>query len=119
MLWEIGRRMGISITYDGKQDLGLERIPTRDELFEIRLRGSRFTLDALKALPSGIVVDSPELEVQPARAGVGQRCIRRRSWGVKAVSGGGSNGERIMMNGRRTERSRRHGGRPRANLRKP
>jgi anaerobic selenocysteine-containing dehydrogenase len=67
MLWEIARRLGISIDYDGKQDLGLERAPTRDQLLEIRLRGSRFTLDALKALPSGIVVDSPELEIKLAR----------------------------------------------------
>ena len=53
----------------GVAPAGLERAPTRDELFDIRLRGSRFTLDALKALPSGIVVDSPELQIQPAREG--------------------------------------------------
>jgi anaerobic selenocysteine-containing dehydrogenase len=68
MMWEIARRMGISICYDGKQDLGLEKAPTRDELLEIRLRGSRFTLDDLKRLPNGIVVDAPDLTIQEGQA---------------------------------------------------
>ena len=67
MLWEIARRMGLSIFFDGKQDLGLDAPPTRAQLLEIKLRGSRFTLDDLKALPSGIVVDTPDLIIQDAR----------------------------------------------------
>jgi anaerobic selenocysteine-containing dehydrogenase len=67
MLWEIAKRLGISIFYDGKEDLGLGERPTREQLLKIRLRGSRFTLDDLKALPSGIVVDTPDLVIHEAR----------------------------------------------------
>jgi hypothetical protein len=67
MMWEIARRLGLTILYDGKQELPLDRAPTRDELLAIRVQGSRFTLDDLKALQSGIVVDAPDLVIQPAR----------------------------------------------------
>jgi anaerobic selenocysteine-containing dehydrogenase len=67
MMWEIARRLGLTITFDGKQDLALDEPPTREELLEIRLRGSRFTLDELKAMPSGIVVDAPDLVIHAAR----------------------------------------------------
>jgi len=67
MMWEIARRLGLTILYDGKQELPLDRAPTRDELLAIRLQGSRFTLDELKALASGIVVDAPDLVVQDPR----------------------------------------------------
>src|SRR5262249_35811852 len=39
----------------------------------IRLQGSRFALDDLKALPSGIVVDAPDLVIQAARPGADAR----------------------------------------------
>ena len=69
MLWEIARRLGVSIFYDGKEHLGTGEPPTREDLLNIRLRGSRFTLDQLKALPSGIVVDSPDLTIREPRPG--------------------------------------------------
>jgi anaerobic selenocysteine-containing dehydrogenase len=71
MMWEIARRLGITILFDGKQELPLDRAPTREELLEIRLQGSRFTLDELKALQSGIVVDAPDLVIQEARPEAG------------------------------------------------
>ncbi len=67
MMWEIARRLGVSINFDGKQKLGLDRPPLREDLLAIRLRGSRFTIDDLKALPSGIVVEAPDLIIQEAR----------------------------------------------------
>jgi anaerobic selenocysteine-containing dehydrogenase len=67
MMWEIARRLGLTILFDGKQELSLDQPPTREELLAIRLQGSRFTLEDLKALDSGIVVDAPDLVIQAAR----------------------------------------------------
>ena len=67
IMWEIARRMGLTITYDGKQELNMETPPTRDELLSIRLQGSRFTLDKLKAFGSGLIVEADDLEIQEGR----------------------------------------------------
>ena len=69
MMWEIARRLGLSIFYDGKEHLGLDEPPSRQNLLEIRLRGSRFTLDELKAFEAGLVVDAPDLVIREARPG--------------------------------------------------
>ncbi len=69
MFWELGKRMGLKIIFDGKQELTFDRPPTRDELLEIRLAGSRFTLDRLKSYRSGLVADTPDLVIQPALPG--------------------------------------------------
>lgn len=67
MTWEIAKRLGAPIFYDGKQELGLDEAPTREALLEIRLQGSRITLDELKELPSGIGVDADDLTILEAR----------------------------------------------------
>ncbi len=69
MMWEIARRLGLSILYDGKERLSLDEPPSRQHLLELRLRGSRFTLDELRALEAGIVVDAPDLVIREARPG--------------------------------------------------
>lgn len=69
MMWELAKRLGHSIYYDGKEDLGLDEPPSREHLLEIKLRGSRFRLDDLKALESGVVVDAPDLIIREARPG--------------------------------------------------
>ena len=73
MMWEIARRLGLSIFYDGKEHLGTDEPPSRQQLLEIRLRGSRFTLDELKALEAGVVVDAPDLVIREARPGADAR----------------------------------------------
>ena len=67
MMWEIAKRLGLSIVFDGKEDLGNDEPPSRERLLEIKLRGSRFTLDQLKKLPGGIVVDTDDLVIHEAR----------------------------------------------------
>lgn len=65
-LWELARRLGVQINYC-KVPLGGEKPPTREELSEIRCRGTRVSFDELCQHPSGKAFDHPDCVVVEAR----------------------------------------------------
>lgn len=67
-LWSLAKRLGLSISYAGKQSLDMVKQPTTDDLISIQLDGSVATLDGLKAAPHGVEHDLGEVLVKSGPA---------------------------------------------------
>lgn len=69
VFWSLAKRLGKTITYEGKRELDMVRPPTTDDLLAIRLEGGLLTLDELKQHPSGRMYDVPTSIVQRGEIG--------------------------------------------------
>ncbi|WP_426387856.1 molybdopterin-containing oxidoreductase family protein [Sphingobium sp. R-21] len=66
VFWDLARRLGRTITYNGVRPLNMETPPTTDELLDLVLHGAPHSLDALKANPHGFHADIEQETVLPA-----------------------------------------------------
>lgn len=66
VFWNLAKRLGRTITYNGVRPLDMETPPTTDELLGLVLHGSPHNLDALKADPHGFHAEIEQQTVLPA-----------------------------------------------------